>query len=311
MLTTLRKRERKLMKRDTAENIQYYLMMAVPLILIFIFMYLPMFGLVIAFQDYVPGKSFFGSDVKWVGLKWFKDFVGTYYFKRIIRNTLRLNLMGLVFGFSAPILFALVLNEVRLTKYKKIAQTVSYMPHFLSTVVIVGMLNRMIASDGIITRILTFIGVEARSLNANVEAFPWIFTIVSVWQGFGWGSILYLSTMTAIDPGLHEAAQIDGAGRIKRIWYVNIPELMPLITIQLIMSIGGLLGANTELILLMYNSATYESADVLGTYIYRESLMKGSYSYGTACGLLLGIFGFLLTWLANAICRKTTDWALW
>jgi len=300
-----------LKKRDTKENIQYYLMMAFTLIEIFIFCYIPMFGIIISFQNYVPGKPFFGKGVDWVGLKWFKDFVNSYYFARIIRNTLVLNIMGLSMGFLVPIIFALLVNEIRVSKFKKFTQTVSYFPHFLSGVVAAGMVLSFIASDGFITRMLQAIGFEAKSLNADPDAFPWIYTITNIWKSFGWSSIIYLSTISSIDPGLYEAAAVDGAGRLRKIWNITIPSMLPLIMIQLIMSIGGMLSANTDMILLLYNPSTYKTADVIGTYVYRESLMAGRFSYGTACGVLMSVLSFALTYVANRVSRATTDYSMW
>lgn len=301
----------KLQKRDTRENIQYYLMMCIPLVLIFIFSYLPMFGIVIAFQDYIAGRPFFGDGVKWVGLKWFKEFITSYYFPRILRNTLVLNAMNLLLGFCVPIFFSLLVNEIRLGKFKKFTQTVSYLPYFLSAVVVAGMVVNFLANDGVITKLLQAIGFETKSIITNANAFPWIYTLTSIWKNFGWSSIIYLSTISAIDPQLYEAAAVDGAGRIRKIWHVTIPAMMPLIVIQLIMSIGSMLSANTELILLLYSSSTYKTADVIGTYVYRESLMRGKYSYGTASGLFMSILSFLLTYVANSISRKKTDYSMW
>jgi len=301
----------KYMRRDIKENIQYYTMMLIPIIFLFLFSYLPMFGIVVAFQDYFAGKPFFGEGVTWVGLKWFKEFVNSYYFPRVIRNTLIINMMGLAFGFVVPIIFALVVNEIKSGVFKKFTQTVSYLPHFLSMVVAAGMVISFLADDGIITKAIRMIGFEAKSLNVNPGAFPWIYTFTSIWKSFGWSSIIYLSTIAGIDPGLYDAASVDGAGRIKKIWYVTIPAMLPLIVIQLILSIGGMLSANTELILLLYNEATYKTADVIGTYVYRESLMGGRFSYGTAAGLFMSILGFTLVYISNAISRKVTDFALW
>lgn len=299
------------LKKDTKDNIQYYLMMSIPLLLIFIFSYLPLFGIIIAFQDYIAGKPFFGEGVTWVGLKWFKEFVGSYYFTRILKNTIVLNVMCLLLGFCIPILFALVVNEIRLTKFKKFTQTVSYLPYFLSAVVAAGMVLNLISNDGVITKFLQLLGFEAQSLNANAEAFPWIYTLTMIWKTFGWNSIIYLSTITAIDPGLYEAAALDGAGRIGKIRYVTIPAMMPMIMIQLILAIGGMLGSNSELILLLYNASTFKTADVIGTYVYRETLMSGKFSYGTASGLLMSILSFALTFAANRYSRKKLDYSMW
>jgi len=286
-------------------------MMSVPFILIFIFSYLPMFGIVISFQNYSAGKPFFGPGVTWVGLDHFKSFVGSYYFPRIIRNTLVLSLLNLLMGFWPPILFALIVNEICLNKYRQFIQTVSYMPNFISAVVVAGMVISFIANDGMITKFLNALGFEIKSINANPQAFPFIYTFTNVWRSFGWGSILYLSTISAIDPALYESAEIDGAGRVKKIWYITLPFMLPLIMIQLIFTIGGMLGSNTEMVMLLYNSAVYSTADVIGTYVYRGSLLGGQYSYGTASGLLLSVMGFILVYSANFVSRKTTDFSLW
>lgn len=299
------------LKRKTQNNIQYYLLMAIPMIVLFLFSYLPMFGIVVAFQKYVAGKPFFGDGVTWVGLKWFKEFVNSFYFGRIIKNTLILNGLNLGIGFCVPIVFALTVNEIRNPKFKKFTQTVSYLPHFLSAVVVATMVLGFIASDGIITRILTALGVDATSLNANPKAFPWIYTFTNIWKTFGWSSILYLSTITSIDPGLYEAASIDGAGRLKQVWHVTLPSLLPLIMIQLILAIGGMLSANTDMILLLYNSATYSTADVIGTYVYRESLMGGKFSYGTAAQLFMSILSFILVYVANKVSDKCVGFSMW
>lgn len=301
----------KLQHRDTKDNIEYYLLMAIPLLLIFVFSYLPMFGLVIAFQDYSPGRPFFGEGVKWVGLKHFVNFVTSYYFPRILKNTIVLNIMSLFMGFWVPIVFALVVNEIRNAKFRKFTQTVSYMPNFISTVVVAGMFLSFIASDGIITQFLTFLGIEAKSLNANKEFFPWFYTLLGVWKSFGWSSILYLSNLASIDPGLYESADIDGATRMQKIRYITIPALMPLIMIQLIFAIGSMLSSNADLILLLYNASVYETADVIGTYVYRETLMGGQYSYGTATGLLMSVLSFILVYAANWVARKKTDFSIW
>lgn len=286
-------------------------MMLVPFALIFIFSYLPMFGIVIAFQDYTAGKPFIGEGVTWVGFKHFQAFVNSYYFTRILRNTLVLSLLNLAMGFWVPIAFALIVNEICFSKYKKFIQTVSYMPNFISSVVVAGMVLSFIANDGIITRLLNALGFQVKSLNANPQAFPFIYTLTNVWKAFGWGSILYLSSISSIDPALYESAEIDGANRGHKIWYITLPFMLPLIIIQLIFAVGGLLSSNTEMVLLLYNSAIYSTADVIGTYVYRESLLGAKYSYGTASGLILSVMSFLLVYGANFISRKTTDFSLW
>ena len=295
----------------TQNNLVYYALMIVPMILIFIFSYLPLFGIVIAFQNYAAGKPFFGAGVEWVGLKWFEKFVSSFYFPRILRNTLIINILQLFMGFWVPIVFALIVNEIRNNKFRKITQTISYMPHFISSVIVATMVLSFIASDGIVTKFTALFGYDTSDLNANPSAFKWIYVLTSVWKSFGWSSILYLSTITSIDPTLYEAAEVDGCGRIKRIWHITLPHMLPLIMIQLIRSVGGMLGSNTDMILLLYNPAVYSEADVIGTFVYRETLMGGKYSYGTASGLLMSVMSFALVWGANWVSRKTTDFSMW
>lgn len=301
----------RLSKRDVRDNIDYYLLMLPTLALIFVFSYLPLFGVIISFQNYTAGRPFLGKGVQWVGLKWFRQFAASYYFPRILRNTLALNLLGLAMGFWVPIAFALTVNEIRSSRFRKFTQTVSYMPNFISTVVVAGMVLSFVADDGIITLAVQALGFKAKSLNANPGVFPWMYTLTSVWKSFGWNSILYLSTITSIDPALYESADVDGAGRLKKIWYITLPSMLPLIMIQLIMAIGGMLGSNTDLILLLYNSAVYSTADVIGTYVYRETLKTGKYSYGTAASLFMSVLSFILVYAANYVSRKTTDFSLW
>lgn len=300
-----------LKRRHIAENIEMYLMMAPVLILILIFSYIPLYGIIIAFQDYVPGVPFFGSGVRWVGLKHFQSFIGSFYFPRILRNTLILSALNLVMGFWVPIAFALLLNEMRLLRLKKFIQTASYMPYFVSMVVVAGMVLSFISSDGLIVRMADLVGLKLVSLNTKPGAFPWIYTLTNIWKGFGWSSILYLSTISSVDVELYEVAEIDGANRWQMALHITLPFLLPLIIIQLIFAIGGILGSNTELILLLYNPALYAKADVIGTYVYREGLLGGRFSYGTASGILLGVIGFILTFSANRLAARFTEYSLW
>lgn len=293
------------------ENLQIYALMLPTLLLILIFCYFPMYGIIIAFQDYVPGAPFLGPDVKWVGLKWFNRFVSGHYFSRLIWNTIRLSLLNLVFGFTMPIIFALLIDQVRRPGFKKFVQTASYMPYFISMVVVAGMVISFIDVDGVITNFLVALGMERQSLRMSSAAFPSIYTITNVWKGFGFGSILYCSIISSIDPGIYEAAKIDGANRWQQMWHVTLPGLRSVIAINLIMAVGGILGANSELILLLYTPATYEVADVIGTYTYRLGILEGQYSYTTAAGLFMALIGFALTYGANKISNKLTGFGLW
>lgn len=293
------------------ENLQIYALMLPTLILIVIFCYVPLYGLIIAFQDYVPGSPFLGEGVRWVGLKWFRSFVSGHYFARLMKNTLVLSILNLLFGFTAPILFALLIDQLRFLKFKKFVQTASYMPYFISTVVVAGMVISFISGDGIITNVLTHFGLEAKDYRVEPDAFPWVYTITNVWKNFGFGSILYCSIISSIDPGLYEAAKLDGANRWQQTRHVTLPGLRAVIAINLITTVGSILSANSELILLLYTPATYDVADVIGTYTYRLGILQGQYSYTTAAGLFTAAIGFALTFAANKISNKLSGYGLW
>lgn len=299
------------LKRDTRDNIELYIIMLPVIILIFIFSYIPIYGILIAFQDYKPGAAFLGANVQWVGLKHFREFVNSFYFKRILTNTLTLSFLNLLMGFWVPIVFALMLNEMRNGSVRKVMQTVSYMPHFVSTVVVAGIVLSFISSDGLIAELLGLFGIKIPSLSANAGAFKWIYVVTNIWKNFGWSSILYLATLTSIDPSLYEAASIDGATRLHKMRYITLPFMTSIIMIQLIFAIGNLMGSNTELILLLYNNSVMKSADVIGTYVYREGLVGGRFSYGSAVNFMMTGLGFLLTFAANKVSDKLTDFSLW
>lgn len=307
----MKKQKQHYSKGVIRENLKIYAMMLPTLILILVFCYVPMYGLIIAFQDYVPGASFLGPDVKWVGLKWFQKFISGHYFGRLLKNTLILSGLNLLFGFTAPILFALLLDQIRHHRFKKVIQTASYLPYFISTVVVAGMMISFIDVDGIITRVLTVFGLESQNYHVNPDAFPWVYTVTNVWKNFGFASILYCSIISSIDPGLYEAAKLDGANRAQQVWHVTLPGMKAVIAINLITTVGSILAANTELILLLYTPATYDVADVIGTYTYRLGILEGQYSYTTAAGLFTALIGFGFTFAANKISDKLTGYGLW
>ncbi|NOU85577.1 ABC transporter permease subunit [Paenibacillus sp. LMG 31460] len=295
------------------ENMQLYLIMLPVLLHIFIFSYIPLYGIVIAFQDYYPGKPFlsFHESVHWVGFKHFIEFFNGPYFGRLMRNTFMLSLYFFAFGFWVPILFALLLNELKSGLFKKYVQTASYLPHFISNVVVAGMVLSFINTDGIFNAVVKLFGGTPIPLNAEPAYFPAIYTITSIWKSFGWSSILYLSSMSSIDPHLYEAAKMDGANRFKQMLHITLPSIRPTIFILLIFAIGNLLSANSEFILLIYNPALFETADVIGTYLYRDGLLGGNFSSGTAIGLFISLINFTLLYIANALSRKYSDYALW
>ncbi|MCR5755587.1 MAG: ABC transporter permease subunit, partial [Acetatifactor sp.] len=211
-------------------------------------------------------------------------------------------------GFTSPIILALLLNEIKAMKFKKVVQTITYMPHFISLVVICGMIHIFTQSGGIVTQLVDFItGTEHGSLLGYVDMFRPIYTISGIWQNVGWDSIIYLSAMSSIDPGLYEAAEIDGAGRFQKMWHITLPQIKPTITILFIFAIGGLMASGHEKIILLYNSLTYEKADVIATYVYRRGLQEASYSFATAVGLISSVVNFVLLWITNKISKKYTD----
>lgn len=286
-----------------------YLMILPIVIYYLVFCYYPMYGAQIAFRNYTPKKGITGSD--WVGLKHFMDFFNSVFCGRLIRNTLSINLKNLLFGFPAPIIFALLLNEVRLVKFKKTVQTVSYMPHFISTVVIAGMVLQFTATDGFITQIMTLFGYPKQNLMLNPEMFQPIYVISDIWQGLGWGSIIYIAAVAGINGELYEAARIDGAGRWKQMLHVTLPGILPTIITMFVMRVGNMMNLGFEKIILLYNSSIYDKADVISTFVYRKGLVDQSYSFSTAVGLFNSLINLMLLFLANKLCKRLTDYSLW
>ena len=246
-----------------------------------------------------------------MGLEHFIDFIQGEYFGRLIRNTLVLSGLNLLFGFTAPILFALLMDQIGALRFKKLVQTASYMPYFISTVVVAGMVISFIDNQGLVTNFLTLFGFERQNYRINPDAFPATYTITNVWKGFGFGSILYFSTISSIDQGLYESAKLDGANRFQQVLHITLPGIKHVIAINLIMAIGGILNTNSELILLLYTEATYNVADVIGTYTYRLGIVGGQYSYTTAAGLFMSVIGFILTYTANKVSNRLTGMGLW
>lgn len=284
--------------------------MLIPVVLYYlVFAYYPMYGAQIAFREYSPKLGVFHST--WVGLKHFQAFFKSVYCSRLIRNTLMINLKNLVFGFPAPILFALLLNEVRSVHFKKFVQTVSYMPHFISTVVVAGMVLQFTATDGFITQILTFFGYPKQNLMLNPGLFQPIYVISGIWNGLGWGSIIYIAAISGINSELYEAARMDGAGRFKQAIHVTIPGILPTIITMLVLRIGNMMNLGFEKIILLYNSSIYDTADVISTYVYRKGLVDQSYSFSTAVGLFNSVINLVLLVAANKICGRLTEYSLW
>lgn len=284
--------------------------LVIPVILFYIlFCYKPMYGILIAFKDFSPGAGIAGSD--WVGLQHFKDFFDSYYFGRILKNTLVISLSSIIFGFPAPIIFALLLNEIRNQKFKRVTQTISYMPHFISMVVICGMINMFVSDKGIITHILTSFGGEKASMLTNPDYFVPIYVLSGIWQELGWGSIIYLSALSGVDQQLYEAAKLDGANRWQQMLHVTLPGIAGTIIIMLLLRMGSVMSVGYEKIILLYNPGIYETADVISSFVYRKGLVEYQWSYSAAVGIFNSVINFIIVVVFNKISKKLTDISLW
>ena len=272
------------------------------LILLILFCYKPMYGILIAFKRYRPSLGIMES--KWVGLKYFRQFFRDPYCWRLFRNTLSISFLNLLFGFPAPIIFALLLNEVRVKKFKKAVQTISYMPHFISMVVVCGMITSFCASDGLFNNIIELFGGERSNLLMNKNLFYPIYIISDIWKNLGWNSIIYLAALSGIDQEQYEAAKIDGANRLQQMFHITLPGIMPTVSMLLVLRIGSLLSVGYEKIILLYQPTTYEVADVISSYVYRRGLQSGEFSYGTAVGLFNSIVNIILLLTANKVSKK-------
>lgn len=269
-----------------------------------------MYGAIIAFKDFNPRVGILESP--WAGLKYFKQFFDSPFCWRLIRNTLLLSLYDLIFNFPVPIIFALLLNEVRCKRYKKAVQTISYLPHFISVVIVVGLMKTMFSPNGgVVNSLLSVFGVDPINFFSEKSWFRTLYVGSGIWQSFGWGSIIYLASMAGIDPGLYEAARLDGAGRFRCMWNITLPAIRPTITILFIMRLGKLLSVGFEKAILMYSPATYEVSDLISTYVYRYGILKANYSFGAAVDLMNSVVALILIFVANKICQKVSDTSLW
>lgn len=274
-----------------------------------IFHYGSMAGLLMAFQNFSPGKGLWGSP--FVGLQNFFDFFESVYFLRILRNTLLINLYHLLWGFPLPILLALLLNEITHSGFKRFVQTASYLPHFISMVVVAGMVVDFTATGGLLNSFVELFGGERRNLLMEPALFRTIYIGSGIWQDAGWGSILYIAALSGINPELYEAATIDGAGRFAKMRHVTLPGIMPTIVIMLILQIGSMMNVNFEKIILLYNPVTYETADVISSFVYRKGIMEANFSYSAAVGLFNSVINCLLLLTANTLSRKLNETSLW
>ncbi|PJN50470.1 putative multiple-sugar transport system permease YteP [Paenibacillus sp. GM2FR] len=288
---------------------QLYSLLILPVMYLLIFKYGPMIGNVIAFRRFMPGGSIYGE--KWVGVHYFNMFIHDPAFWNVFKNTLLLGALSLLFTFPVPIIFALLLNEVKSKRFKKFVQTASYLPHFLSIVIVAGMILQLTSVNGSVNSLLELFNGERINFMQRAEWFRTIYISSEIWQGMGWGAILYLAALTTIDESLYEAARIDGANRWKQTLFVTIPGILPTIVTLLILNMGAFLAVGFEKILLLYNPVIYETADVISTYLYRVGLVSNNFSYATAIGLFESVIGLILVFSVNAISRRLTDRSLW
>lgn len=297
-------------KKDWRVNKKLYLLFIPVLVYYIVFCYAPMYGAIIAFKDFSPVKGILGSE--WVGFEHFKSFFTSPDFGKLMFNTLNISLNTLIWGFPAPILLAILLNEVKNMALKKTIQTVSYMPHFISLVVACGMIKMFVADTGVVTKLLVALGVtEPQSLLGVKEYFVPIYVVSGIWQEIGWGSIIYLAALAGINQELYEAAWIDGAGRFRQMIHVTLPGIAPTIVVMLILRMGSVMTTGFEKIILLYNPLTYDTADVIASYVYRRGLVESNFSYSSAVGLFNSVINFVLIIAANKVSRVVNNSSLW
>ena len=291
----------------------FYLLLAPGILYFFVFHYLPMFGVIIAFKDILPFEGLEGVfRAPWVGLKHFRRFLSSYYFVRLMRNTISISLLRMVFGFPAPIVLALMFNEVRNRKYLRVSQTISYLPHFMSAVILASLVRFIFSVDhGPVNGILEKLGREPVFFLQSPRHFVAILVGSGVWQGVGWGSIIYLAAITGIDQQLYQAAIIDGAGKIRQMLHITLPGISAIISIMLILSVGNILNAGFEQIYLLYSPSVYEVADIIDTYVFRDGIENSNYSFATAVGLFKSVIAVFLIGLTNRIANKLGYEGIW
>ncbi|MBO9606476.1 MAG: sugar ABC transporter permease [Paenibacillaceae bacterium] len=291
-----------------------YLLIAPGLLYFIVFYYVPMYGVVIAFQDFKPFGGLENMIVRpdWVGLKHFNTFFDSYYFGRLLQNTFLISGYKLLFGFPAPIVLALMLNEVKQGKFKKTVQTISYLPHFLSWVIIGGMVMALLSqTTGPINSIIVAMGGKPVGFLGETDYFRSILVASDVWASVGWGSIVYLAALAGIDPALYESARIDGANRLRQMLHISLPGMANIVSILFVLAVGGILNAGFEQVLLLYSPAVYSVGDIIDTYVYREGLLSGNFSYAAAIGMFKNVVGLLFLLTANVIVKKLGKEGVW
>lgn len=289
---------------------KYVYLMALPVVIWYIlFCYWPLMGNVIAFKKFMPMKGIWNSP--WVGFAHFQAFFSSYYFGTLLRNTLLISVYGIVYSFPAPILLALLINEVRSQRYKRTVQTITYMPYFISMIVICGMLTDFLKKDGIITTLMSYMGMPNENYLLKPGAFRTIYIASDIWQHCGWNSIIYIAALSSIDQELYEAARIDGAGRLKQTIHVTLPGLLPTIMILLIIRVGAVLNVGYEKIILLYNESNAATSDVISSFVYRRGILEANYSYTTAVDFFNAFISFGLVILTNSLSKRVTEYGLW
>lgn len=296
-------------RRDWRKNWELYLIVVPVLFYFILFQYKPMYGALIAFQNYKPALGFYGS--QWVGLDNFIRFFTSPFFGRLVGNTLALSLELLLFSFPAPVILALLINEMHHTGFKKTVQTLTYLPHFISMIVVVGMITDFSMTSGLFNDIIVFFGGERSAILQNPALYRTIYILSDIWQEVGWGSIIYLSALSGVDAQLYDAASIDGAGRFQKLLHVTLPGIMPTIITMLILRIGSLMSIGYEKTILLYNPSTYETADIISSYVYRVGMLEQGWSYSTAIGLFNSVINLILLVVANKLSKKLADTSLW
>lgn len=288
---------------------QLYSLLVLPLLFLLVFRYLPIAGNVIAFRRFRPGGSIFGDE--WVGLHYVELFIRDAKFWDVFQNTVILGGLTLIFVFPLPIVLALMLNELRSRRFKRLAQTISYLPHFMSIVIVAGMIFQIFSLQGTVNQIVERLGGDAINFMQQADWFRTVYVSSEAWQTIGWGTILYLAALTTIDNNLYEASRIDGANRWQQTWHITLPGIRPTMITLLILNVGAFMAVGFEKVLLLYNPLTYPTADVISTYLYRVGIVSSNFSYATAIGLFESLIGLTLILSANAISRRTVGTSLW
>jgi putative aldouronate transport system permease protein len=268
-----------------------------------------MYGAIIAFKDFSPAQGIAGSP--WVGLENFQEFFGGAFFLRLLRNTMAINVLDIIFGFPAPVILALLLNELTSQRFKRMVQTITYLPHFLSLVVVVGILVDFLARDGLVNNLLGVAGVPPTSFMQTANWYWPLYVGSGIWQAVGWGSIIYLASIANVDPTLYEAAVMDGANRWRQMWHITVPGILPMVVTLLILRIGMMMTVGYEKTLLMYNPSTFETADVISSYVYRKGVLGMDYSFTAAVGLFNSAINFAFLIAANRLSRRLNQTSLW